>query len=213
MGGSQSLQIPGGGDEGYHVVGVEENSPGHKAGLEPFFDFILAVCDTRLNQDNDTLKELLTMNVEKPVKMRLYNSRAAAVREAAVIPSQMWGGQGLLGLSIRFCSLEEANDKVWHVLEVEPNSPAALAGLGAHTDYIIGVAAAINDSDNFASIVERNEGKELNLNVYSTDSDNCREVVLTPYCGWGGEGSIGCGIGYGDLHRIPTHGEKNKCIL
>ena len=30
-----------------------------------------------------------------------------------------------------------------------------------------------------------------------------REITLTPNLGWGGEGSLGCGIGYGYLHRIP----------
>lgn len=30
-----------------------------------------------------------------------------------------------------------------------------------------------------------------------------REITLTPNTGWGGEGSLGCGIGYGYLHRIP----------
>ena len=33
-----------------------------------------------------------------------------------IIPSQMWGGQGLLGVSIRFCSFEGANENVWHIL-------------------------------------------------------------------------------------------------
>lgn len=34
MGGSQSVEIPGGGTEGYHVLRVQENSPGGHAGLE-----------------------------------------------------------------------------------------------------------------------------------------------------------------------------------
>ena len=29
------------------------------------------------------------------------------------------------------------------------------------------------------------------------------QVMLTPNTEWGGEGSLGCGIGYGYLHRIP----------
>ena len=41
----------------------------------------------------------------------------------------MWGGQGLLGISIRFCSFEGANENVWHILEVKPTSPAEAAGL------------------------------------------------------------------------------------
>ena len=28
--------------------------------------------------------------------------------------------------------------------------------------------------------------------------------MLTPNSEWGGEGSLGCGIGYGYLHRIPA---------
>ncbi|XP_069558654.1 Golgi reassembly-stacking protein 2-like isoform X3 [Brachyistius frenatus] len=144
------------------------------------------------------------MNVERPIKMLLYSSKSLAVRETAVTPSSMWGGQGLLGVSIRFCSFEGANENVWHVLEVEPNSPAALAGLRAHTDYIIGADTVMNESEDLISLVETHEEKELKLYVYNTDTDNCREVVITPNSDWGGEGSLGCGIGYGYLHRIPT---------
>ena len=44
------------------------------------------------------------------------------VREIFITPSNTWGGQGLLGISIRFCSFEGANENVWHILDVEPNS-------------------------------------------------------------------------------------------
>ncbi|KAF4078846.1 hypothetical protein AMELA_G00186270 [Ameiurus melas] len=204
MGGTQSVEIPGGGSEGYHVLRVQENSPGHRAGLEPFFDFIVSINNTRLNKDNDTLKDLLKANVEKPVKMLVYSSKTLELREATVTPSNMWGGQGLLGVSIRFCSFEGANENVWHVLEIEPNSPAALAGLRPHTDYIIGADTVMNESEDLFSLIETHEGKGLKLYVYNTDTDSCREVVITPNSTWGGEGSLGCGIGYGYLHRIPT---------
>ncbi|XP_019733395.1 Golgi reassembly-stacking protein 2 isoform X2 [Hippocampus comes] len=204
MGGSQSVEIPGGGSEGYHVLRVQENSPGHRAGLEPFFDFIVSINNTRLNKDNDTLKDLLKASVEKPVKMLVYSSKTLELRESTVTPSNLWGGQGLLGVSIRFCSFEGANENVWHVLEVEPNSPAALAGLRPHTDYIIGADTVMNESEDLFSLIESHEGKGLKLYVYNTDTDNCREVVITPNGAWGGEGSLGCGIGYGYLHRIPT---------
>ncbi|XP_070701003.1 Golgi reassembly-stacking protein 2-like [Pempheris klunzingeri] len=204
MGGSQSVEIPGGGSEGYHVLRVQENSPGHRAGLEPFFDFIVSINNTRLNKDNDTLKDLLKASVEKPVKMMVYSSKTLELRESTVTPSNLWGGQGLLGVSIRFCSFEGANENVWHVLEVEPNSPAALAGLRPHTDYIIGADTVMNESEDLFSLIESHEGKGLKLYVYNTDTDNCREVIITPNSAWGGEGSLGCGIGYGYLHRIPT---------
>ncbi|XP_016368934.1 Golgi reassembly-stacking protein 2-like [Sinocyclocheilus rhinocerous] len=156
------------------------------------------------NKDNDTLKDVLKASVEKPVKMQVYSSKTLELREATVTPSNMWGGQGLLGVSIRFCSFEGANENVWHVLEVEPNSPAALAGLRPHTDYIIGADTVMNESEDLFSLIETHEGKGLKLYVYNTDTDNCREVVITPNGAWGGEGSLGCGIGYGYLHRIPT---------
>ncbi|XP_016897816.1 Golgi reassembly-stacking protein 2-like isoform X2 [Cynoglossus semilaevis] len=204
MGGSQSVEIPGGGSEGYHVLRVQENSPGHRAGLEPFFDFIVSINNTRLNKDNDTLKDLLKCSVEKPVKMLVYSSKTLQLRESTVTPSNLWGGQGLLGVSIRFCSFEGANENVWHVLEVEPNSPAALAGLRPHTDYIIGADTVMNESEDLFSVIDSHDMKGLKLYVYNTDTDNCREVVITPNSSWGGEGSLGCGIGYGYLHRIPT---------
>lgn len=129
------------------LVQVQENSPGHRAGLEPFFDFIVSINHTRLvrnqtedicgthlepcptplpvfpprpvwpqNKDNDTLKDLLKASVEKPVKMLVYSSKTLELRETTVTPSNLWGGQGLLGVSIRFCSFEGANENVWHVL-------------------------------------------------------------------------------------------------
>ena len=53
------------------------------------------------NQDNDTLKELLKTNIEKPVKMTVYSSKTQSVRDVFITPSHSWGGQGLLGVSIR----------------------------------------------------------------------------------------------------------------
>lgn len=203
MGGAFSTEIPGGGTEGYHVLRVQPGSPGHKAGLEAFFDFIVAIGNTRLNQDDDTLKSLLRTNIEKPVQMVVYSSKTQSVREATIVPSHNWGGEGLLGVSIRFCSFEGANENVWHVLEVNPNSPADLAGLKSHTDYIIGADSVLHETEDLFTLIENHEGKPLRLYVYNTDTDACREVSITPNGAWGGEGSLGCGIGYGYLHRIP----------
>ncbi|XP_038654401.1 Golgi reassembly-stacking protein 1b [Scyliorhinus canicula] len=199
MGGSQSS-----GNEGYHVFGIQDNSPAQIAGLEPFFDFILAIGNTRLNKDNDTFKDLLIVNVEKPVKLEVYNMKAARVREVEVVPNNMWGGQGLLGASVRFCSFEGAHEHIWHVLDVEPNSPAALAGLRPQTDYIIGADQVLQETEDFFNLIEAFEGKPLKLMVYNTETDAIREVMVTPNGAWGGEGSLGCGIGYGYLHRIPS---------
>ncbi|XP_050717052.1 Golgi reassembly-stacking protein 2-like [Eriocheir sinensis] len=207
MGGSQSVQIPGGGMEGYHVLRVQENSPGQIAGLEAFFDFIVSIGNTRLDQDNDTLKELLKGSIEKDLKMTVYSSKTQTIRTVNIVPSNLWGGQGLLGVSIRFCSFEGANENVWHILDVEPNSPADIAGLKGYKDYIIGADSVLHESEDLFSLIEAHVGRPLKLYVYNVETDSCREVTVTPDTEWGGSGSLGCDIGYGYLHRIPTQRE------
>ncbi len=59
-------------------------------------------------------------------------------------------------------------------------------------------------------MIESSENKQLKLYVYNFESDNVREVLLTPNSAWGGEGSLGCGIGYGYLHRIPIREIKDE---
>ncbi|CAJ0576190.1 unnamed protein product, partial [Mesorhabditis spiculigera] len=208
MGASESMPIPGGGTEGYHVLRVQDNSPGQHAGLEPFFDYIVCIGNTRLDKDNDVMKEVLKQHIEKQLELTVYNSKTQSVRQATIVPSNMWGGQGLLGVSIRFCSFDGASQHVWHVLSVQPNSPASIAGLVSDTDYILGAESVLNQADDLAALVQANEGRPLKLYVYNVDSDVVREVTLTPNSAWGGEGCLGCDIGYGYLHRIPLSTER-----
>lgn len=67
----------------------------------------------------------------------------------------------------------------------------------------MGSDSVLHDSEDFFTLIEAHEGRQLKLYVYNVDDDTCREVVITPNNTWGGEGSLGCGIGYGYLHRIP----------
>jgi hypothetical protein len=69
--------------------------------LLAFCIYVIYVSSSFQNQDNDTLKELLKSNLEKPVQMTVYSSKTQAVREVFITPSHNWGGQGLLGVSIR----------------------------------------------------------------------------------------------------------------
>ncbi|VDM25171.1 unnamed protein product [Hydatigera taeniaeformis] len=130
---------------GYHILKVQDGSPGQKAGLEAFFDFIVSVGDIRLHQDNESIKDVLAKYKDTPMRLEVYSSKTQEFREVTLIPSSDWGGQGLLGLSIRYCSFKGASENVWHVLEVSPGSPAAMAGLQPFTDYIIGTDALLND--------------------------------------------------------------------
>ncbi|XP_056660200.1 Golgi reassembly-stacking protein 1 isoform X4 [Monodelphis domestica] len=170
MGLTASSEQPEGGAEGFHLHGVQENSPAQQAGLEPFFDFIITIGHARLNRESSTLKDLLKANMEKPVKLEVYSIKT--------------------------------------LKDVEPSSPAALAGLRPYTDYVVGSDQILQESEDFFTLIETHEGKPLKLMVYNSETDSCREVVVTPNGAWGGEGSLGCGIGYGYLHRIPTVGPK-----
>ncbi|OQV19098.1 Golgi reassembly-stacking protein 2 [Hypsibius exemplaris] len=208
MGNSQSAEGPAGGPVGYHVLKVQDNSPGSKAGLEPFFDFIITINGQRLLQDDDVFRNTLKTNLDRPVELELYNAKHQGSRKVILIPSTSWGGQGLLGVSIRFCSFEGANQNVWHVLDVHPGSPASAAQLRPYSDYLIGADTLLKESEDLYAVIEAHEGKPLKLYVYNTDTDSCREVTIVPNRNWGGEGSLGCDIGFGYLHRIPYHLSK-----
>nr|CAD2135138.1 unnamed protein product [Meloidogyne enterolobii] len=213
MGSSESVPIPGGGTEGYHVLRVQENSPGQAAGLEPFFDFIVAIGNDRLDKDNDSFKEILKQHMDKPLELTVYKQffdKTQTVRQTQIIPTQGWGGQGLLGVSIRFCSFDGANQNVWHILDIQPNSPAELAGLIPNTDYVLGAESLLQHADDLIALVQANIGKPLKLYVYNIDADSVREVTLVPNSAWGGEGCLGCDIGYGYLHRIPVSIDRSQ---
>ncbi|KAL3283610.1 hypothetical protein HHI36_006748 [Cryptolaemus montrouzieri] len=206
MGNSESVDIPGGGTEGYHILRVQDNSPGSRAGLQAFFDFIVAINGIRLDKDNDMLKQILKNGIGQQLPLTVYSSKTQSIRSVVIEPSDTWGGQGLLGVSIRFCSFEGANENVWHILEVHPNSPAEIAGLQPFTDYIIGADSVLHESEDLYGLIENHEGRNLKLYVYNSNDDSCREVTILPNHNWGGEGLLGCGIGYGYLHRIPVRG-------
>lgn len=100
-------------------------------------------------------------------------SKTQTVRQTQIVPTQSWGGQGLLGVSIRFCSFEGANQnvlfffifyqifKVWHIISVQPNSPASNAGLVADSDYVLGAESVLQQADDLIALVQANIGKEL----------------------------------------------------
>lgn len=200
---SSTLEVPGGGYEGYHVLKVSELSPAYFAGLEPFFDYILSINDVRLLNDDDTFKKICSLNIDTAVKLTVYSSKYQSVRDAMLTPSNTWGGNGVLGLHIRHCSFENATENIWHILSVQANSPAAVAGLRPETDYIIATDSTSEDRDDLLALVERFNMKPLRLFVYNTEEDKCREITIVPNNNWEGEGSLGCGIGSGYLHRIP----------
>jgi len=189
---------------GYHVLNVYPNSPGKIAGLVSFFDFIVAADGIYFEKDDGAFVEMLKKKLGQEVKITVYNSRSETARELVLVPSDSWGGSGLAGISIRFCSFELAHEFVWHVLDVYQNSPASEAGLVPRTDYIVGTPELLfSDADDFFTLINFNEGKPLPLYVYNCETDEVRLVTIIPNKNWGGTGSLGCDVGFGILHRIP----------
>ncbi|KAM3582989.1 hypothetical protein VKS41_004744 [Umbelopsis sp. WA50703] len=193
------------------VLQVKENSPAYHAGIEQFFDYIIGINGHKLDGGNsELLQEQFAQNVDKSVVLDVYSSKEQLVREVTIVPSRSWHSpekpeeSSLIGCSIRFCSYENAGEHVWHVLEVAENSPAEMAGVIPHTDYIIGSPhMTLRSEDDFYALVEDSLGKPLRLYLYNTEWDSCREVIIIPNHEWGGQGSLGCDVGYGLLHRIP----------
>lgn len=196
------------------------------------------------NEENDLLKEVLRVNIGNLVKMEVYSIKTMQVRDLFVVPSNMWGGQGLLGASVRFCSYQGANENVWHVLvsfllavldnQTKLNNfypgiycfachffpvgrggqfpgcigrPSAtqrlhrrgrptvarcnveLCTASFHRIYALRLIQSVDlQSEDFFSLIEAHEGKPLKLLVYNTQTDTCREVMVTPNGAWGGEG-------------------------
>lgn len=97
----------------------------------------------------------------------------------------------------------ETVSHTWHVLDVVEGSPADSAGLVPFGDYIIGwTGGPLQSEGDFFQLVEQCANTNLSLYVYNSDYDHTREIVIVPNRDWGGEGLLGCGIGYGLLRTF-----------
>ena len=90
-----------------------------------------------------------------------------------------------------------------------PNSPADVAGLLPYGDYVIGSPEGlVRGESGLGELVEDFLNRPLRLIVYNHEYDVTRPVTITPSRGWGGEGALGCVLGFGALHRIPASLEE-----
>ena len=109
-----------------------------------------------------------------------------------------------LGLSLQYAPIALAAN-IWHVLDVPVNSPADQAALLPYSDYILGSPeGAMHGEGALEELVEDHIGRPLRLYVYNNEYDVTREVTIQPSRDWGGEGALGCTLGYGALHRLPA---------
>lgn len=200
MGSGSSSEIGG-----VRVFKVNRGSPAAEAGLEVFFDFIINVNGTEMDQDGQqSFADKIKGAENGSLTMQVYNVRTGATREVIVRPRK-WGGNGLLGATVRFDSTDPVECNGIRVLEVFPNSPAAHAGLFAFQDFILGTSQNVfHDIDELVGVVTASIGERIQIYVYNSESESVREVSLVPNNDWGGDGLLGCDIGTGLLHRIPA---------
>ena len=134
----------------------------------------------------------------------VWNIKCQEKRLVTITPSDSWGGAGLLGVTIRLDDYGGADERLIRVLQVGKNSPAAIAGLVGHYDYLLGTTADSFDSTGtLARVLQQHVDKVVEVYVYNTESDVVRVVALMPTWSWGGNGLLGAEVGTGYLHRLP----------
>jgi GRASP55/65 PDZ-like domain len=93
---------------------------------------------------DNTLIEMIKASQDMPLPLTVYNYKSQSLRDVSIIPTRNWGGQGMLGVTIRFDTYHNAEEHMVRVLGVAKNSPADLAGLQANSDYLLGTAENVS---------------------------------------------------------------------
>ena len=177
---------------GYRVLGVQPNSPASSAGLVSFFDFVIAANGCPLKQLDQTFVEMIKDSENKALPLSIYNIKSETTRDVVITPRRNWGGQGMLGVTIRFDSYWRAEEALVRVLSVEPDSPGELAGLEAEKDYLLGTAEKVfKDTEALYEEVRKFLDSTVEFFVYNTITDEVRVVVVMPTEDWNGQGCLG----------------------
>ncbi|ORY65978.1 GRASP55/65 PDZ-like domain-containing protein, partial [Pseudomassariella vexata] len=171
-------------------------------GIEPWFDFIVGINGRVIDNPDPILFAQEVRNCAGgSVALGLWSAKGARTKLIHVpVPLE----NPSLGISLQWESLDTVSN-IWHVLDVAPNSPADLAGLLPYSDYILGTPDGIlHGESGLGEMVEDYIGRPLKLWVYNHEYNVTREVEIQPSREWGGEGALGCVLGFGHLHRLPA---------
>ena len=195
---------------GYRVLSVSPNSPASTPDnpnlVVSFLDVLIAANGKRL-LDDDWFVKCIRESENKDLVLAVYNIKSRTLRDVTMRPTRDWGdGKSLLGLTIKYDTFDEdGEDLTLRVLEVHDGSPAADAGIEPFNDYMLGTSLiTFQDMDDLNDVVLSFLDRPVEFFVYNSARDTIRRVVVVPSHKWGGEGILGCEIGQGYLHRIPT---------
>ncbi|KAI1172453.1 GRASP55/65 PDZ-like domain-containing protein [Nemania sp. FL0916] len=170
-------------------------------GVEPWFDFIVGINGRMIDNPDPRLFAQEVRNCAGgTVGLGIWSAKGQRIRilHLSVPPT------GSLGLSLQWSPLSLAST-IWHVLDVPANSPADAAGLLPYSDYILGTPDGIlHGEGGLGELVDDYIGRPLRLWVYNNEYNVTRELEIVPSREWGGEGALGCVLGFGALHRLPA---------
>ncbi|KAK4217701.1 golgi family reassembly stacking protein [Rhypophila decipiens] len=170
--------------------------------IEPWFDFVVGI-NGRMIDDSDP--RLFAQEVRNcaggSVMLGLWSAKGQRTRALHIpVPADT----ASLGLTLQWTPLSVVSN-IWHVLDVPAHSPADVAGLLPYSDYILGTPEGVlHGEGGLSELVEDHIGRPLRLYVYNNEYNVTREVTIQPSRDWGGEGALGCVLGYGALHRLPA---------
>lgn len=159
-----------GSSKGLHILSLKQALPASRAGLEPFFDFITHVDGERvrgvqewsqyLDMQYYSQSQHLNPSSLKPLHLIVYSSKSTSLRNVSIFPvlalnstNEVGGSRITIGANVKDCDFANVHERVWHVLEVVPGSPAALSGLVAESDYIVGS----RDGDGSNALIDKND--------------------------------------------------------
>ncbi|RMD44059.1 hypothetical protein DV735_g1138, partial [Chaetothyriales sp. CBS 134920] len=194
-----STQNPGDNTLGFQVL----KNTNKELPLEPWFDFVVGINGHPIESPDPGLFATEIRNCAgNYCSLDLWSAKGQRTHQLTIaVPAP----PSSLGLTLQLAPLNSTFN-IWHILTIpSPLSPAYIAGLLPHSDYILGSPSGILQGEAaLGELVEDHLNRTLVLWVYNSEFDVVREVELVPRRGWGGEGALGAVLGYGALHRLPV---------
>ena len=186
-------------------------------------DFIIAVkasSDQEMIVPNK-LEELLAIlgkSEGKEIELQIFNLLSRKTRSVTLVPNKNWeNADSLLGVLIRYEDYTTAPDRVFRIVAVSPDSPAALAGFIPEEDFLLGSSQTLyNDLAELSTYLELTQGsaiKSLEIVLYNAKAKTLRSTFITPRKNWGGPGLLGCEFGMGYLNILPVVDENELQLL
>lgn len=116
------------------------------------------------------------------------------------------GGEDLLGRVVTRLVASHANVRKQQLNQLNQITEEAEVedGAGPLSEAERNAAVLVREPAAAAAPAIVDSRPELELYVYNHDYNTLRPVRIRPNTTWGGSGLLGCGVGYGLLHRLPA---------